>query len=156
MSPHLKKSHPKKSHSKKSGKQSRKKSIKKKLLHVEVPPKVKKNARFALNLKKQGFSGGTETGINRAKQLSMKKTVDVNTLKAMRIWFHRHSVTSRPGYKKFLKASESEKKLRSKWNGAIAWLLWGGEEAYKWIASKKIQDILKQHFPTSKKITLRK
>ena len=125
-------------------------------IEVKIPKNVKKDAELGLELLKLGFSGGTETGINRAKQLAFDETIPVEDLATMRAWFARHGPdaknggTSYPGYCKWIHDQKPTDKKFSSYRGAVAWLIWGGDSAYKWIKSKKIRDILKETYPKRK------
>lgn len=118
---------------------------------IAVPKSVQKEAALSLVLKKAGYSGGTETGFRRARQL-IKGSVDMKTLLTMRNWFARHLYTSHPGYEKW-KIDGRPKVLitgkKNSYRGAVAYLLWGGESAYKWINSAKIQRKLDSYSPKS-------
>lgn len=35
-------------------------------------------------------------------------------------------------------------------NGAVSWLSWGGDSAYKWLKTTKIRDALSSEFPKRK------
>lgn len=88
----------------------------------EIPKEIKNNAKKALNLIEQGYKGGTETGLKRARQLVNDRYLSLDDIRDMRNWFARHLYTSYPGYKKFNYYNAPNR-------GAIAWLLWGGSDA---------------------------
>ena len=66
----------------------------------------------------------------------------------MRTWFVRHGPdaknggTSYPGYCKWLHDGMPLDKGCSKYRGAVSWLIWEGDAAYKWIKSSKIRRIM--------------
>lgn len=63
------------------------------------------------------------TGVTRANQLKSKIPISLNIVKRMYSYFSRHNV------------DKKGKNFGNKTNtsaGYIAWLLWGGEEGYKW------------------------
>ena len=37
------------------------------------------------------------------------------------------------------------------YRGAVAWLIWGGDAAYKWLKTKKIRSLLEKEFPKRKR-----
>lgn len=106
-----------------------------------IPKNVQRSARVALYLKDdKGFQGGTETGWARARQLSYDDFIEDNDVATMRAWFARHGPdasnggTSYPGYVRWIEdGMPTETWARNKYRGAVAWLLWGGTEAYQWI-----------------------
>lgn len=125
---------------------------------VKIPKDVQNAAQKGLKLLNKGFKGGTQTGWDRAIQLSGKgengDNIDLNSLADMRTWFARHGPdaknggTSYPGYLNWLAKGEPENKNNSR--GAVSWLIWGGDAAYLWLKKAKIRNILKQRFPNRK------
>lgn len=119
----------------------------------KVPDAVKDQAQLGIDLMDAGFLGGTHTGWNRAVQLTTKPHVDIKTLADMRTWFARHGPdaknggTSYPGYCRWKREFSNEKKNN---RGAVAWLIWGGDAAYKWLKTIKIRDALSREFPKRK------
>lgn len=104
----------------------------------KVPQKVKTEAQKGLDMHSAGFKGGTQTGWNRARQLVRCDTVSAKTIKTMKAWYARHTYTSYPGYKKWVKAGKPMKVTTSNKNiyrGAVAWLIWGGDAAKEWVNS---------------------
>ncbi|MDX1471796.1 MAG: hypothetical protein R3213_09895 [Flavobacteriaceae bacterium] len=108
----------------------------------KVPASVRREARLGLKLKAAGFDGGTATGWRRARQLINCDTVSGNTVKTMKAWFARHGPraknggTSKPGYDKWVrhgKPTKPTKETKRKYRGAVAWLIWGGDPALKWV-----------------------
>jgi hypothetical protein len=101
-----------------------------------VPPdSVSSRARQGLELREKFSRGGTQVGISRARDLKNKKGIPVETLSRMVSFFTRHAIDSDA------KGSSS----RGFWgnnqnpsNGWIAWLLWGGDEGFKWAWNKLI------------------
>lgn len=114
-----------------------------------IPDEVRDAAKKALEFKAKGYKGGTETGINRAKQLAYDNTISLYDLAEMRKWFARHGPdaanggTSYNGYVKWLEGG-------SLGRGAIAWLLWGGDDAYLWLKMRNIREALRKEFPDRK------
>ena len=108
-------------------------------MYYVIPPKVKRNAITALNMRKEGFKGGTETGINRGKQLSREDYISMDDVVNMRAWFARHRKVSRPGYSKWKKEGKPtiprSPADKTAMRGSVAWLLWGGDEGEKWVNS---------------------
>jgi len=102
----------------------------------KIPSKVANEARKGLMMHKIGFMGGTTTGWNRAKQLSTCTHVSDKTIKTMRAWFARHTYTSYPGYKKWVrdgKPTVMSPSNKRKYRGAVAWLIWGGDAGKAWV-----------------------
>uniref|UniRef100_A0A6C0JBF3 DUF5872 domain-containing protein n=1 Tax=viral metagenome TaxID=1070528 RepID=A0A6C0JBF3_9ZZZZ len=123
---------------------------------ITIPHSVKTYAREGLVLKSMGYKGGTETGWNRGKQLS-GENIDVASLADMRTWFARHGPdainngTSYPGYLKWVDAgSPRTGDNKNDYRGAVSWLLWGGDSAYKWLKTPKIRKLLTDNFPNRK------
>lgn len=106
---------------------------------IPVNQAIQQAARHGLNLHNTSGLGGTKTGLNRARQL-MAGTVDIKTIRTMRNWFARHYYASYPYYKKYIANGTHVR-------AAVAWLIWGGNPAYEWIKSTKIQALLNQYYP---------
>lgn len=122
---------------------------------AKVPAGVRKEARLGLALRARGFQGATKTGWDRGKQLANNRTVDAHTVKVMKAWFARHKKASKIGYDRALRDGWLREALRkrdpedgaelaaemvtakSQWRGAVAWLLWGGNAAEKWLKTIK-------------------
>jgi hypothetical protein len=110
---------------------------------VKVPKNVAEQAELGLYLRKAGFVGGTNTGWNRALQLSTEEKIPIEELRKMKAWFARHGPdasnggTSYPGYKKWIldgKPTKLSEEMKARdYRGAVAWLLWGGNSAYNWV-----------------------
>ena len=121
-----------------------------------VPESVKTDAEIGLRLHNNGFKGGTKTGWDRAKQLVSKKSVSIDTLYQMKIWFARHGPdaknggTSYPGYCKWLEDGHPTDIGKNNYRGAVAWLIWGGDAAYKWLKTREIKKALSEYRPKSK------
>ena len=126
---------------------------------IKIPISVKNQAEISLNLKDLGFKGGTETGWNRAEQLSNDKCIDLESLADMRTWFARHGPdaanggTSYPGYLKWKSDDSPMDSGFNNYRGAVSWLLWGGDPAYTWLKTPKIRQLLEDNFPKRKKST---
>lgn len=101
----------------------------------KVPQSVKANAKLGLKKRAEASpsnKGGTEVGVNRARQLIEQEYVDLATVKAMHSFFSRHAVD---------KSSKAWKEAEAKgeWSkGKIAWFLWGSDTAASW--AKKIAE----------------
>lgn len=127
------------------------------ILNIKIPSKVRKEAKLGLKLLKNGFKGGTETGWFRAKQLAFDDTIDIGSLAEMRTWFARHGPdakhggTSYPGYCKWITDGKPKNSGFKNYRGAVSWLIWGGNEAYLWLKSRRIQSILAENYPKKKK-----
>ena len=88
------------------------------------------NAKRGLRLRERFNRGGTEVGVERARQLAAREELGPADVKSMHSYFARHAV---------------DKKTRShEWGsdadpsaGYVAWLLWGGDEGEAWAARKR-------------------
>lgn len=126
---------------------------------VIVPRSVARDASLGILMLKRGFAGGTPTGWNRAKQLAHDGYVDIKTLATMRAWFARHGPdartggTSYPGYCAWLKDGKPLDRDFGKYRGAVSWLIWGGNAAYRWLKTKQIRELLNREFPNSRPAT---
>lgn len=94
-----------------------------------VPPaSVAREAREGLKLRSSvspSRRGGTSVGIARAKQLSSRQNISLNTIKRMKSFFARHEVDKKAkGFRR------GEKGYPSK--GLQAWKLWGGDSGRAW------------------------
>ncbi len=96
------------------------------------------DAQTALDMRAMGWLGGTTAGWARAELLVAGKPLSDNDLLVMRNWFARHVHSSYPGYLRWVKAGRPmgpRPRIRDearKWNGAVAWMLWGGNAAYEY------------------------
>lgn len=86
-------------------------------------------ARRGLRLRDRFERGGTQVGVDRARQLAERRDVSEADVKSMHSFFARHAVD---------KQTETHK-----WNsdkdpsaGFIAWLLWGGDAGKAWASAK--------------------
>lgn len=114
---------------------------------IKVPKGVKNTALNAFKLRDLGFKGGIETGWQRAKQLSTKESISIEDIRYMRNWFARHIFVSYPGYNNWVKAGKpKDDKYWYNKRSIIAWEIWGGDEAFKWINKKSIIDILNKEY----------
>lgn len=111
-------------------------------VRVAVPAPVKSAAERAFVLRKMGFQGGMDAGWNRAKQLAHSPTVSLYDLKVMRAWFARHDYTSKPTYDAWIKAGLPKTKEWHTRRGIIAYLIWGGPAAQRWVHSQKVTKLL--------------
>ena len=121
-------------------------------LCFKIPDAVREAARLSLHMRKQGFLGGTTTGWNRAKQLAYAKCLPIKDARIMSAWFARHGPTaanggtSYRGYKGWMDAGRpTSDKAKKHSRGALAWLLWGGDPAHRWIWGKNVQRILEKY-----------
>ena len=107
-----------------------------------IPTEVRALAKEGTALVARGYSGGTHTGRARGHQLSAGGRISMHDAMVMRAWFARHYRTSRPTYLAWVHATAAERAQRRRWNGAVAWLLWGGDQAYRWITGSGMQDAI--------------
>lgn len=102
----------------------------------KVPEAAKKAAEMGLKMHSSGFKGGTKTGWSRARQLIKCDYVSDRTIKTMKAWFARHTLVSYPGYQKWArngKPTQVTRENKAIYRGAVAWLIWGGDPAKKWL-----------------------
>ena len=86
---------------------------------------IAENAKRGLELRKEYNRGGTEVGVARAVQLKNRENLSFDTVQRMYSYFSRHEVDKNAeGF------SRGEDGFPSA--GYIAWMLWGGDEAYTW------------------------
>jgi hypothetical protein len=119
---------------------------KKSSVMIKVPENVKKVALYSFKIRDLGFEGGIETGWKRAKQLATKESIPIQDLRYMRSWFARHIYTSYPSYKDWIDAGRPKTKEWHHKRGIIAWLIWGGDPALKWVNSQKNINLLNKYF----------
>jgi hypothetical protein len=86
-------------------------------------------ARRGLELRREYGRGGTAVGVARARDLSNRKELSIDTVRRMVAYFERHEIDLRaPAAKRGHPDYPSA--------GYIAWLLWGGDAGRTW--AKKI------------------
>ena len=88
-------------------------------------------AKRGLKLHEDGRSGDglkPETAA-RAKRIAAREELTPDHVREMRAWFRRHKVDKRPGWNK---AGEETP-------GYTAWMLWGGDPAWRWSEAKVAQ-----------------
>lgn len=129
---------------------------------LPIPESVRQQATIGLQMVEAGFAGGTATGWKRAAQLAYDKTISTADLAVMRAWFARHGPdaktggTSYPGYLRWLRdgspstLSKGDATMKNKYRGAVAWLIWGGDAAYRWLKTQTVRSSLLQEFPSRK------
>lgn len=85
-------------------------------------------ARQGLELRKEWGRGGTEVGVARARDISNKADLSMDTVRRMRSYFARHGANYDEHY--------GEKEADGGPNAfTIAWKLWGGSPARDWAES---------------------
>jgi len=102
-----------------------------------------RNAERGLDLRRKHKRGGTRVGVARAIQLVSKSRLTPRTVQRMRSYFARHEVDKR---------AEGFRRGETGWPsaGAIAWLLWGGDEGQVW-ADRKVRELDREHDATKKR-----
>ena len=93
-------------------------------------------AQRGLDWRKEHGRGGTEVGIARARDISNRKELSIDTVKRMVSYFARHEVDKQAeGF------NQGEEGYPS--NGRIAWALWGGDAGMSWAnrINKKINTL---------------
>lgn len=128
-------------------------------MSVLIPVKVRACARIGLALKKKGFEGSIATGLKRGMQLATHKIIPLKDLAVMRAWFARHGPdaanggTSYRGYRRWIDnkcpglRTKATRQDLSRYRGAVAWLLWGGDAAYLWLKKKRVRVALRIKYP---------
>lgn len=94
------------------------------------PAAVARNAEKGLALRQEHKRGGTQVGVARARDLSARKSLSPQTVRRMASYFARHAVD---------KQGEDFDDETNPSAGAIAWLLWGGDEGRDWAERKKAE-----------------
>ena len=94
-------------------------------LDLRPPATVAAAARRGLEMRREFGRGGTLVGVARARDLSGRRTLSVDTARRMVAYFERHEVdleapAAQPGHPDYPSA------------GRIAWLLWGGDAGRTW------------------------
>lgn len=94
-------------------------------LDLRPPATVAAAARRGLDLRAEYGRGGTAVGVARARDLSNRRELTIETVKRMSAYFTRHEVdldapAARRGHPDYPSA------------GYIAWLLWGGDAGRAW------------------------
>lgn len=89
------------------------------------PPTVAAAAARGLELRAEFRRGGTAVGVARARDLSNRREVSLDTVRRMVAYFERHEVdleapAAKRGHPDYPSA------------GYIAWLLWGGTPGRAW------------------------
>ena len=87
------------------------------------------NATRGLELRKKFNRGGTMVGVSRANQLKVRERLSPRTVRRMHSFFSRHEVDKQA--EGFNRGEEGYPSA-----GAIAWLLWGGDEGQSWARRK--------------------
>jgi len=87
--------------------------------------KMASNAEKGLKLREEFGRGGTDVGVNRAKQLSAQKDLTADDVTSMHSYFARHKVDKNTKTHEW--GSDTDPSA-----GYIAWLLWGGDEGKEW------------------------
>jgi hypothetical protein len=84
-----------------------------------------REAERGLAWRREFGRGGTEVGIARARDISNRSNLPLDTVKRMKAYFDRHEVDKQgKGW------SPGEDGYPS--NGRIAWALWGGDPGWTW------------------------
>jgi hypothetical protein len=94
-------------------------------LDLTPPATVAAAARRGLELRKEYGRGGTAVGVARARDLSNRREVSLETVRRMVAYFDRHAVDlEAPAAKRGAPGYPSA--------GYVAWLLWGGDAGRTW------------------------
>jgi hypothetical protein len=95
------------------------------ILDLKPPVTVAEAARRGLELRAEYGRGGTAVGVARARDLSNRREVSIETIKRMVAYFTRHAIDlEAPAAKRGNPGYPSA--------GYIAWLLWGGDAGRTW------------------------
>lgn len=90
------------------------------------PASVAKEAKKAIEWRKQGVKWGTPVGHKRASQLASRQPVSLNIIKRMVAYFDRHEAD---------KDSDAWKNDKPASKGKAAWAGWGGNAGRTWAKS---------------------
>lgn len=94
-------------------------------MDLRPPATVAAAARRGLELRREYGRGGTAIGVARARDLSNRKELSIDTARRMVAYFERHEVDLKaPAAKRGNPGYPSA--------GYIAWLLWGGDAGRTW------------------------
>jgi hypothetical protein len=88
--------------------------------------KMAANAELGLRLRERFERGGTEVGVERARQLSRRDALSPADIKSMYSYFARHAVDRETKSHEW--GSNEDPSA-----GYVAWLLWGGDEGKAWV-----------------------
>lgn len=95
------------------------------ILDLKPPVTVAEAARRGLELRAEYGRGGTAVGVARARDLSNRREVSIETIRRMVAYFTRHEIDlEAPAAKRGAPGYPSA--------GYIAWLLWGGDAGRTW------------------------
>ena len=83
------------------------------------------NARKGLEWREEYGRGGTEVGVARARDLSNRRELSIDTVRRMYSYFARHQVDKQA--EGFFQGEDGFPSA-----GRIAWELWGGDEGQSW------------------------
>jgi hypothetical protein len=92
-------------------------------IDFRIPKAVQANAKLGLELRKKFGRGGTSVGLNTARILAAGGLVSDRKARHINLYFPRHEVDKQG-------KDWANEDMPS--NGKIAWLLWGGDEGWKW------------------------
>lgn len=93
-----------------------------------IPGGVQKEAKKALEWRKEHKRGGTPVGLNTARTLAKGGQIGIEKVRHIAKYFPRHEVD-----KKGKGWAPGEDKFPS--NGRIAWALWGGDAGQRWASA---------------------
>jgi hypothetical protein len=93
-----------------------------------IPGGVQKEAKKALEWRKEHKRGGTPVGLNSARTLAKGGQIGIEKIRHIAKYFPRHEVD-----KKGKGWAPGEDNFPS--NGRIAWALWGGDAAQRWASA---------------------
>lgn len=93
-----------------------------------IPEGVQKEAKKALEWRKEHKRGGTSVGLNTARTLAKGGQIGIEKVRHIAKYFPRHEVD-----KKGKGWAPGEDNFPS--NGRIAWALWGGDAAKRWASA---------------------
>lgn len=93
-----------------------------------IPDGVQKEAKKALEWRKEHKRGGTPVGLNTARTLARGGQIGIEKVRHIAKYFPRHEVD-----KKGKGWAPGEDNFPS--NGRIAWALWGGDAAQRWASA---------------------
>lgn len=93
-----------------------------------IPGGAQKEAKKALEWRKEHKRGGTPVGVNTARTLAKGGQIGIEKVRHIAKYFPRHEVDKKAkGYERGEDGFPS--------NGRIAWALWGGDAAQRWASA---------------------
>ena len=105
-------------------------------INTKPTKEMAEEAEQGLEWRREYGRGGTSVGVSRARDISNRADLSIETIKRMNSYFARHEVDKEAeGFRVGEKGYPSA--------GRIAWALWGGDPGQSW-TKRKIEEIKKE------------